>query len=75
MDTKTLSASEIIDRLGGTTAVAKIFEIESPSVSEWRVNGIPKARMMYLKLAHPEVFSENRKKLRRRDDIVRAATE
>lgn len=69
------SDSEIIDRLGGTTAVAKMFEIEPPSVSEWRSNGIPKARMMYLRLAHPEVFVEVRKELRRRGDAVRAATE
>lgn len=75
MENQAPTDSEIIDRLGGTTAVARMFEIEPPSVSEWRTEGIPKARLMYLKLAHPEVFSENRKQLRRRDDVVRAVTE
>lgn len=51
-----LEAVRVIDALGGTAAVAKIFEIKSPSVSEWRSVGIPKARLQYLRLAHPEVF-------------------
>lgn len=49
-------AIRIIDALGGTAAVAKIFDIKSPSVSEWRSVGIPKARLQYLRLAHPGVF-------------------
>lgn len=54
-----MNASTIIQRLGGTTAVARMFQIEPPSVSEWkRRNEIPKARLMYLKLARPEVFEE-----------------
>ncbi|MCP4103102.1 MAG: helix-turn-helix domain-containing protein [Lentisphaerae bacterium] len=48
--------SEIIDTLGGTNAVAKLCEVRSQAVSQWRNNGIPKARLMYLKLARPEVF-------------------
>lgn len=55
-----MDASEIIERLGGTTAVARLFEIEPPSVSEWkRRNEIPKARLMFLKLARPDVFDES----------------
>ncbi|HDR9052651.1 TPA: hypothetical protein QDB02_000333 [Burkholderia vietnamiensis] len=46
----------VIDRLGGTSAVARIFEIKPPSVHEWRRNGIPKARLQFLRLAHPRVF-------------------
>jgi len=49
-------ANQVIDRLFGTNAVAKIFEIKPASVSEWRVNGIPKARLQYLRLAYPEAF-------------------
>jgi len=49
--------NEIIDRLGGTTKVANLFGIAYPSVSQWRQNGIPKARMIYLKLRFPEVFN------------------
>lgn len=57
---KEKTSSEIIDALGGTTAVARIFDIRPPSVTEWRTEGIPKARLMYLKLAHPEAFLDER---------------
>lgn len=50
------SADKIIDALGGTSAVARLCEVEPPSVSDWRKNGIPKARLMFLKAIHPEVF-------------------
>lgn len=52
--------SIIIERLGGTTAVAKICEIASPSVSGWKKKGIPQARRMYLRLLHPEAFDASR---------------
>jgi hypothetical protein len=42
-------ATQIIDALGGTSAVAKLFEISKPSVSDWRRKGIPKARAMLLR--------------------------
>ncbi len=48
--------SEIIDRLGGTTEVARICQIKPPSVSEWRATGIPPARRQYLELLRPDVF-------------------
>lgn len=51
-----MNASEIIDRLGGTAEVARLCEVEQPSVSEWKKRGIPRARLMFLKLARPEVF-------------------
>lgn len=49
-------ANAVIDRLGGTSAVARICECKPPSVHEWRVNGIPKARLQFLRLAFPEAF-------------------
>lgn len=56
MDT-TLDASTVIDRLGGTNAVAAIFGIKPPSVSEWKEkNAIPRARLMYLQVAFPAAF-------------------
>jgi hypothetical protein len=48
--------AEIIDRLGGTLAVATLCQIKPPSVSEWRRYGIPPARRMYLEVIRPDVF-------------------
>jgi hypothetical protein len=48
--------SVLIDALGGTTEVARICQIKQPSVSEWRVNGIPPARRQFLELLRPDVF-------------------
>ncbi|MFD1558321.1 hypothetical protein ACFSHT_22270 [Paraburkholderia silviterrae] len=49
-------ANTIIDRLGGTTAVAKLFDIKPPSVHGWRSDGIPKYRLQFLRLVRPDVF-------------------
>lgn len=49
-------ASQIIDRLGGTGAVATLFEIEDAAVSQWRRNGIPKPRMQFIAVARPDVL-------------------
>ncbi len=48
--------SKIIDRLGGTTEVARLCQIKPPSVSEWRSTGIPPARRQYLELLRPDAF-------------------
>jgi hypothetical protein len=56
-----MTASEIIDALGGTAQVARMCEITSSSVSEWREKGIPKARLMFLRLARPDVFKDKQK--------------
>ena len=50
--------SEKIDQLGGTAAVARMFNIAQPSVTKWRKTGIPDARLMYLRLARPDVFTD-----------------
>lgn len=50
------SDSPIIDRLGGNSALAELFDISSQAVSKWRKEGIPNARRMYLELKFPEVF-------------------
>lgn len=55
-----LTASEIIDHLGGTTEVARICRIKPPSVSEWRTSGIPPARRQFLELLRPEAFAGTR---------------
>lgn len=50
-------AVAIIDALGGTAEVARMFEIRMPSVSAWRHEGIPRARMLYLKAVRPDVLA------------------
>jgi hypothetical protein len=49
-----MSDSDIIDAIGGTSAVAAIFQITSASVSGWRERGIPKARRQTLALMFPD---------------------
>lgn len=51
-----MDAKTIIERLGGTQAVAVLFGIKPPSVSQWKRDGIPKARMQYIALARPDVI-------------------
>lgn len=48
--------SQIIDALGGSSKVAELCEVTVSAVSQWRDDGIPKARLMFLRLAKPEVF-------------------
>ncbi len=58
--TENTESSEIIDALGGTAKVARLCEIEMAAVTQWRHNGIPKSRLMFLRLARPEVFKKPR---------------
>ena len=58
-----IQASETIDRLGGTSEVAKLCEVNPASVSEWRHKGIPKARLMFLRLARPDAFASENKQI------------
>jgi hypothetical protein len=58
-------ANKIIDALGGTCKVAEMCEVKPPSVSEWRTEGIPRARLMYLKVIRPDVFKRTKQKIRR----------
>ncbi|EFI63659.1 MULTISPECIES: hypothetical protein [Comamonas] len=51
------SATKVIDALGGTFAVARIFDIKPPSVSDWKRDGIPRARVMYLKAAYRKALA------------------
>jgi len=47
-----ITASTLVDFLGGTTAVAESLDIKPPSVSDWRKNGIPRSRVLELALIH-----------------------
>ena len=57
-----MDANKIIDELGGTNSVAALCNVSKGAVSQWRSDGIPAARLMYLRLARPDVlalFSSN----------------
>lgn len=63
-----MTSEDIIARLGGTTAVAKLCECFPQAVSQWmgrdkdgKKRTIPNARLLYLKAIRPEVFIERRK--------------
>ncbi|MDW3683917.1 Cro/CI family transcriptional regulator [Cupriavidus sp. CV2] len=45
------TATELIECLGGTGAVAKLLGIKAPSVSDWKKTGIPRSRISELALA------------------------
>jgi hypothetical protein len=55
-------ANQVIDDLGGTAKTAILCDTSESAVSQWRVNGIPGVRLMYLKLARPDVFRRRRRK-------------
>lgn len=48
---------EIIDALGGTSKVAEMSDVTDSAVSQWRVNGIPKHQLKFLRLKSPHVFA------------------
>lgn len=50
-----MKQTEIIERLGGTKAVAALCGVTLGAVSQWKRSGIPEARLMYLKLARTDV--------------------
>lgn len=54
-----MTDQEIIQTLGGVTAVARMLEIKPPSVYEWLENGIPESRLREL-AAQIEIKSEGR---------------
>jgi hypothetical protein len=45
-----MNASQIIDSLGGTSAVAKMIEAPISTVHSWRKIGIPASRLAHLRL-------------------------
>lgn len=48
-----MNADLAIDQLGGTDAVALLCQVTPAAVSQWRRNGLPKSRVMFLKALHP----------------------
>lgn len=55
-----MNDSDLIDQLGGTADVAGLCEVTLSAVSQWRTEGIPKARLMYLRAVRPDLFLVDR---------------
>lgn len=53
-----MNASDIISKLGGTTKAAALCHVTPGAVSQWLEKGIPQSRLMFLKLARPDVFED-----------------
>jgi hypothetical protein len=51
-----MNYSKLIDDLGGTSKVAELFEVTTGAVSQWREDGIPRARLLHLKAIRPDLF-------------------
>jgi hypothetical protein len=47
---------KIIELIGGNAETARLCEVTRSAVSQWMVNGIPKAQLKFLKLARPAIF-------------------
>lgn len=57
-----IAHSKLIDKIGGTVAAARVFEVSPQAVSKWRRDGIPRARLMYIKAIRPDLFDDNQHK-------------
>jgi hypothetical protein len=53
-----MTHNEILDELGGNTAVAKLIGIKPPAIAYWRRKGIPELRIIQLKTLKPEVMAK-----------------
>lgn len=50
----------IVERLGGPSAVARMFKISDAAVQQWKVNGLPELRQLQISLSHPEALAGTR---------------
>jgi hypothetical protein len=51
-----MDANKIIDAIGTSSEVARLCEVTVSAVSQWRRDGIPPARLLFLRAIHPEAF-------------------
>ena len=63
-----MNDSQLIDALGGTAKVAALCKVSMAAVSQWRDDGIPGARRMFLELARPDIFPPAGKAKRRKSE-------
>ncbi|MDK6077917.1 transcriptional regulator [Massilia varians] len=62
-----MNASEIIDKLGGPTAVAKLLNVKPPSVHAWKTGGIPDDKLIRLAPTLEKAGIATRRELRPND--------
>lgn len=55
-------ANRLIDELGGTTVVARMCDIQPPSVSEWRIKGVPKPWLKFIRCSRPDLFKDEQQR-------------
>lgn len=58
-----MNSSELIDKLGGTTAVARLLKVKPPSVHAWRSGTIPEDKLIRLSLFLERAGIATRKEL------------
>lgn len=55
---------QVIERLGGVNAAARLLRIKHPSVCLWRYQDIPEPRLMYLQAVRPDALEGTRFELK-----------
>ena len=60
MENNKTKASEIIDALGGTNRVARLFFVAPPCVTAWRTRGIPEYFDLWLRTTHPDLYRDGK---------------
>jgi len=58
-----MNHSDLIDKFGGTSTVAKILGIKPPSVHAWRASGIPDDKLIRLAPIAEQMNIATRKQL------------
>jgi len=58
LNTKQEEANRIIDAMGGTSKVSKLFGLTTGAVSQWRTEGIPDSRLFSIKLMRKDLFKK-----------------
>jgi len=56
-----MTDTELIDKLGGTSKVAELCEVTTGAVSQWRLDGIPRSRMLFFEAVRPDLFADKTK--------------
>lgn len=53
-----MDTNKIIEKLGGTYAVARLCQVTPGAVSQWKTRCIPRGHLNFLKTKFPKVFEE-----------------